>query len=142
MKLSVGEARARFGSARVARLATVAGDGSPHLVPVTFAVDGDLIYTAVDHKPKATRDLKRLRNIAQNPRVALLADEYGDDWARLWWVRIDGEASVVTDAASLTRPIDLLVARYAQYAEHRPAGPLIVVRAARWTGWSSAGGAT
>ena len=137
MQLSESEARARLAAARVVRLATVGADGEPHLVPITFAVEGDLIYTAVDHKPKSTPNLRRLRNIAQNPRVALLADEYSDDWTRLWWVRVDGEASVAADAASTAHPIDVLVARYEQYTAHRPAGALIVIRATRWTGWSA-----
>ena len=73
------------GAARVARLATVSATGQPHLVPVTFAVDGDMIYTAVDHKPKTTTRLRRLANIAANPQVTLLADHYADDWDQLWW---------------------------------------------------------
>jgi PPOX class probable F420-dependent enzyme len=137
MRLSDAEARARMGEARVARLATAGGDGSPHLVPITFAVEGDLIYTAVDHKPKASRALRRLRNIAQNPRVALLADEYGEAWEKLWWVHVDGRAEVVTDAAAMRHPIDELVARYSQYRAHRPEGPVIVIRAERWVGWAA-----
>lgn len=136
--LSEREARARFAASRVARLATVAPSGAPHLVPITFAVEGDVVYTAVDHKPKTSPNLARLRNIAQNPRVALLADEYRDDWSQLWWARVDGEASVVTDAVSLQHPIDALVARYEQYAERRPTGPVIVIRATRWSGWAAA----
>ena len=77
--MTTGEARVRFAGARVARLATTGSDGQPHLVPITFAVDGDLICTAVDYKPKTTPNLRRLRNIQQNPRVALLADHYADD---------------------------------------------------------------
>ncbi|MFC4243003.1 TIGR03668 family PPOX class F420-dependent oxidoreductase [Gryllotalpicola reticulitermitis] len=138
MRLGEDEARSRFAAARVARLATVTGEGAPRLVPITFAVEGDLIYTAVDHKPKTTRRLSRLGNIAQNPRVALLTDEYAEDWSRLWWVRVDGVANVVTDAGGLTHPIDALVARYEQYAQHRPQGPLIVIRATGWTGWAAA----
>ena len=138
MRLSEDEARARFGSVRVVRLATVGADGAPHLVPITFAVDGELIYTAVDHKPKSTQRLQRLRNIAQNPRVALLADEYSDDWDALWWVRVDGLAHVMTDAGELRHPLDVLAARYGQYRDRRPDGPVIAIRARRWTGWSAA----
>src|SRR4051812_37654808 len=90
------EARARFASAPVARLATVAENGRPHLVPVVFALDADTLYTAVDDvKPKATTRLKRLANIAANPRVALLADHYEDDWSALWWARADGTARLL-----------------------------------------------
>jgi len=136
MKLTTAQARARFAAARVARLATTGSDGQPHVVPVTFAVDGDRICTAVDHKPKTTRNLRRLRNIEENPRVALLADHYAEDWATLWWVRVDGRASIVTDAASVDHHLDLLAGRYEQYRQTRPAGPVIVIEAVRWTGWT------
>jgi PPOX class probable F420-dependent enzyme len=131
-------ARRRFVGARVARLATAAADGTPHLVPVTFAVDGDTIVTAVDHKPKRTRALKRLANIEANPRVALLADEYSDDWSALWWARADGTARVVESGADLERAVARLVERYEQYRERPPAGPAIVVTVARWSGWTAA----
>ncbi|GAA2099295.1 TIGR03668 family PPOX class F420-dependent oxidoreductase [Actinomadura alba] len=128
--------RARFASVPVVRLATVGRDGRPHLVPTTFAVDGDHVYTAVDHKPKRTGDLKRLRNIEGEPRVALLADHYEDDWDRLWWARADGTARIVADPAETARPIDLLVRRYPQYERHRPEGPVISVLVERWSGWA------
>ena len=120
--LTEDEARARLAAARVARLATAGLDGQPHVVPVTFAVDGDRIYTAVDHKPKSTTRLQRLRNIQAHPRVALLADHYADDWAQLWWVRADGQAAVLDDMAGLAGPLRLLAARYPQYAAQPPAG--------------------
>lgn len=131
-----GEARRRFASARVARLTTVSVQGRPHVVPCTFAVDGDLIYTAVDHKPKSTTNLQRLRNIRAHPRVAMLADHYDEDWSALWWVRADGDASILEAEAAMAGPIDLLVARYHQYEAQRPAGPVIVIRVDRWAGWS------
>ena len=137
MRLSEGDARARLTAARVATLATIGDDGYPHLVPITFAVEGDLIYTAVDYKPKTTPKLRRLRNIEQNPRVALLATHYSDDWEQLWWVRVDGQASVTAQAEEVQHPIDLLVRRYEQYSAHRPDGPVVTIRADRWTGWSS-----
>ena len=136
MRLTGGEARARLAAARVARLATAGSDGLPHLVPVTFAVHGERIYTAVDHKPKTTPNLRRLRNIRENPRVALLADHYAEDWDTLWWVRVDGRASIVTDGAALQHPLDMLAERYEQYRRDRPAGPVIVIDAERWTGWA------
>src|SRR5690348_8190323 len=92
------EARRRFAGQRVARLATADPAGRPHLVPVVFAVLGPTIYTAVDAKPKRHTALRRLANVAANPRVALLADHYEDDWDALWWVRADGTARVL-DAA-------------------------------------------
>ncbi|GAA3437308.1 hypothetical protein GCM10018954_069220 [Kutzneria kofuensis] len=77
----------RFARARVARLATAGADGRPHLVPVTFAVHDDTVVIAVDHKPKTTTNLRRLRNIRENGQVSLLVDHYDEDWRQLWWVR-------------------------------------------------------
>jgi PPOX class probable F420-dependent enzyme len=134
MELSGTDARRRFANARVARLATTGADGSPHLVPVTFAAAGDLVYTAVDHKPKRTRNLRRLRNIAENPNVALLVDHYADDWAALWWVRADGTAQLVERAPDAIR---LLSERYPQYRATPPEGPFIVISVRSWTGWSA-----
>jgi PPOX class probable F420-dependent enzyme len=137
VRLTEDESRRRLAGARVARLATAGGDGQPHLIPVTFAVDGDLIYTAVDHKPKKSANLRRLRNIRENPRVALLADHYEDgDWDVLWWVRVDGWASVVEDERGLQDPLDVLAERYEQYRQHRPPGPVIVIQADHWKGWA------
>lgn len=148
MNLPESEARSRLAQARVARLATADASGRPHLVPVTFALDSasgtgsaktaDRIYIAIDHKPKTTTNLKRLRNIAENPSVSLLADHYEDDWTMLWWVRVDGVASVYADGPELARAIGLLAAKYPQYQEHHPDGPLIVIEAGRWTGWAAA----
>ena len=134
------EARARLAGARVARLATADARGRPHVVPVTFAVDSgeNLIYIAIDHKPKTTTNLRRLRNIGENPAVSLLADYYSEDWAALWWARVDGRAIVMpVGAAQPGQPLDLLAAKYPQYRERRPDGPLIVIDAERWTGWRS-----
>ena len=139
LNLSVDEARRRFSGAAVARLATVRETGQPHLVPVTFAVDGDHIYTAVDAKPKTTTNLRRLRNIAAEPRVAMLADHYEQDWAGLWWVRADGMASVLDRPADMAGPLRLLAARYPQYRASAPAGPVISIRVSRWSGWAASG---
>ncbi|WP_325053035.1 TIGR03668 family PPOX class F420-dependent oxidoreductase [Thermomonospora amylolytica] len=129
------EARRLLGSVRVVRVATVDGEGRPHLVVATFAVEGDRIHMAVDHKPKRSRELKRVRNIRGNPRVSVLADHYEEDWGRLWWVRADGEARVVEEPGELGRSVDLLVERYPQYRGRRPEGPAIVVEVRRWVGW-------
>ena len=80
--MTPAEARERFAAARVARLATADAGGRPHLVPVVFAVEGDRVYSVVDAKPKRTTALRRLRNVAENPCVALLVDHYEEDWAR------------------------------------------------------------
>jgi PPOX class probable F420-dependent enzyme len=132
------EARRRAGQARVARLATVTGEGRPHLVPITFALDGDLLVTAVDAKPKRDRRLKRLANIAANPAVSVLVDAYAEDWSQLWWVRVDGTASIVERGEpTFDAAVELLVAKYAQYAEQRPAGPVIAVAVEATRGWSA-----
>jgi PPOX class probable F420-dependent enzyme len=130
------EARRRFAGARVARLATVGADGRPHLVPIVFACAGDLVWSAVDEKPKRTRALRRLDNVRANPRVALLADHYDEDWNALWWVRADGVARVV-EAASAPAALEALAARYAPYAVAPPPGPLLEVAVERWSGWSA-----
>ena len=132
------EARSRFSLARVARLATVGVDGAPHVVPVTFAIDGDRIVTAVDAKPKRGAPLRRLANIRANPRVSLLVDEYDDDWGKLWWVRADGAARIVEEDPGLGRALALLRARYAQYATVALIGPALVIEVERWVGWSAA----
>ena len=138
VNLSETSARSLLGAARVARLATADEGGRPHLVPVTFAVDGDHVYIAIDHKPKTTTTgLKRLRNIERNPNVCLLADHYDEDWAALWWVRVDGRASIVTAADARQSPLDLLAAKYPQYRERRPDGPVIAIEADRWSGWAA-----
>ncbi len=112
-------------------------DGRPHLVPVTFTVDGDVIYSAVDAKPKTTTRLARLRNIAAEPRVAMLADHYEPDWDRLWWVRADGAATVLAGPAEMAAPLALLARRYPQYRAAQPDGPVIRVQVERWTGWAA-----
>ncbi|GGN01242.1 PPOX class F420-dependent oxidoreductase [Terrabacter tumescens] len=131
------DARARFAAARVARLATVRPGGRPHLVPIVFVVSGDVVWSAVDDKPKSTRALQRLANIEANPSVALLVDHYDDDWTQLWWVRAEGRAEVVElGAAGTAAALDSLAQKYPQYAAHRPAGPFVRVNVTRWSGWS------
>ena len=80
----------RFAAAPVAHLATVTPDGRPHVVPIVFALDSEVLYTAVDGKPKSPARLQRLANIEANPKVSILVDHYADDWSQLWWVRADG----------------------------------------------------
>jgi PPOX class probable F420-dependent enzyme len=137
VRIEAEAAKRRLGSARVAVLATVSAAGRPHVVPFTFALDGDVIYSAVDAKPKSSRDLRRLSNIRRDPRVAVLADRYDDDWTALWWVRADGEAAIIDDPAEMTGPLRLLAGRYPQYQASPPAGPVIAIVVTRWTGWSA-----
>jgi PPOX class probable F420-dependent enzyme len=136
MRLPAELARRLLVAAPVVRLATADAEGRPHIVPMTFAVSGDTIYSAVDEKPKSSHDLRRLRNIRANPRVAVLADHYADDWAELWWVRADGHAEIVEGDAAAAGLVRLLAAKYAQYRERRPRGPIIAVTVERWSGWA------
>ena len=117
----------------MARLVTVSPGGRPHIVPVTFAVDGDVIYSAVDAKPKTTARLARLRNITAEPRVAMLADHYEADWDRLWWARADGTATILHGPAAMAAALALLARRYPQYRASPPGGPVIRVQVERWT---------
>jgi PPOX class probable F420-dependent enzyme len=131
------EALARLAGARVAHLATVRPDGGPHVVPVTIAVVGGNIVTAVDHKPKTTRDLQRLANIEVNRVVSVLADHYSEDWERLWWVRVDGPASIHHKGEVYEGGIQALVEKYPQYSQRAPDGPLIAISQDRIVSWES-----
>jgi PPOX class probable F420-dependent enzyme len=135
--LSAHEMRERVNAARVARLATVSPDGQPHLVPMTFALDGDRVYSAVDAKPKLSARLRRLTNIAAHPAVTVLVDSYDDDWTRLWWVRMDGRAEVVSEGSRFEAAIEALAAKYEAYATRSPEGPVVAIDIARWRGWTA-----
>jgi PPOX class probable F420-dependent enzyme len=135
--MDAAEMRRRIGTAKVARLATIRDGRSPHIVPICFALDGDTLLFAIDAKPKRTADLQRLRNIVSNPAVSILVDHYEDDWQKLWWVRLDGTARVVTQETEADRVIDVLAERYPQYRRARPPGPVVVVSIERMSGWSA-----
>jgi PPOX class probable F420-dependent enzyme len=136
MRLDEVSCRARVAAARVGRLATVGPELWPHVVPVTYVVHGDELFIGIDQKPKSTTALKRLRNIEVHERVAVLVDEYDEDWTHLWWVRVDGVArAVASDAAA----VELLVAKYPQYEADPPRGPVIAIRADGWSGWAYRG---
>lgn len=120
----------------MARLATMARDGRPHLVPVCYALVGDAVVFAVDEKPKRSTRLARLRNIERDARVTLLFDRYDDDWARLAWVRVEGTASVRPRGDDSPEALAALRARYPQYREMPiEALPLVVVEPVRVVGW-------
>jgi PPOX class probable F420-dependent enzyme len=130
--------RERLAAARVARLATLRPDGTPRLVPITFALVDGLICSTVDEvKPKSSTRLARLSDVARDPRVGLVADHYADDWTALWWVRIDGTAAVHTEGALRGRALRARVAKYAHYAAAPPDGVVLVITPTRWTGWSA-----
>lgn len=133
-----GEQRARVAGAPVARLATVRPDGSPRLVPVTFALVDGLVCIAIDEvKPKTTTRLARLADVADDPRVGLVIDHYADDWTALWWVRIDGTAAVHEEGELRARALAALVKKYPPYAAAPPDGVVMVITPTRWSGWSA-----
>lgn len=138
MRLPADICRQRLTEARVGYLGTVGLDQVPHVVPITFSLVDDVLYTAVDQKPKTTTRLRRLRNIAENPRVTILVDHYADDWAQLWWVRADGSATILDDADARDAAIEALVAKYVQYRLHRPEGPALAIQVERLSGWAAA----
>jgi PPOX class probable F420-dependent enzyme len=127
--------------ARVARLATSDSRGRPHIIPVCFAYDGRLFYTAIDQKPKRVprERLARLENIRAAPDVALLIDEYDDDWTQLWYILIRGRAELISEAAQQERAwaIGNLKAKYPQYARGMLAddAPVIRITPDRITAW-------
>lgn len=137
MRLDPVECARRFASARVARLATVGTSGRPHLVPVTFALHGDAVVFVIDAKPKTTTTgLRRLRNISANPHVSFLVDHYDDDWSQLWWVRADGEATILT-GSDRDGPLVALREKYAQYVAAPPPGPVVRTDVTVWRGWAA-----
>jgi PPOX class probable F420-dependent enzyme len=132
--------QARAAASGVARLATVDADGRPHLVPCCFAVDGDVAYSVVDHKPKRSTALRRLDNIRAHPDVCLLVDHYEDDWSALWWVRFDGTARVVTDGPEHSRAVALLMAKYEQYRATPPSGAVVAIDISASRAWAASPG--
>jgi len=128
--------RAKVAMARVGELATVTETGAPHVVPVCFALDGDTIVTAVDAKPKSTTDLRRLANVRAQPTASLLVHQYDDaDWTHLWWVRVDGAATVVDVGPDRDNAIGLLSAKYPQYRDQPPPGAVIRIEIEQWRAW-------
>jgi PPOX class probable F420-dependent enzyme len=126
----------RFASGRVARLATLSAPG-PRLVPVTFAWHRGTAVWAVDRvKPKRAGRLRRERDLAADPRVAMLVDHYDEDWTALWWVELQGTAAFLHGEAA-EAALDALAGRYPPYRDHRPPGPVVAVAARRWAWWSA-----
>jgi len=127
-------------SARVARLATIAPDGRPHLVPVCFAWTEGRFAIAIDEKPKRSGPLARVRNIERDPRVTLLVDHYDDDWTHLAWLRIDGKAAVLSRGDARPDILAALRARYQQYASMDiESRPLILITPSRIASWRFTG---
>ena len=124
----------RLTAARVARLATT---GRPHLVPIVFAVDGGILYSAVDRKPKRSRTLRRIENARARPEVTILVDHYEEDWRRLWWIRLRGRARVLDEGEEREHALALLSEKYPRYRTQPPDGPVLAVdvtEVREWTG--------
>jgi PPOX class probable F420-dependent enzyme len=127
--------------ARVGRLATVDAKGRPHVIPICFAYDGKVFYSAVDQKPKRVppERLARLQNIREVPRVALLIDEYGEDWKQLWYILIHAKAKLLPNSAHQERALAIrkLKAKYRQYEAGMLAddAPVIRLTPERVTSW-------
>jgi PPOX class probable F420-dependent enzyme len=121
---------------RVAHLATTDAAGIPHVAPVCFAYNDGRFWIAIDEKPKRTLRLKRLRNIEENPNVALVFDRYDDDWSRLGYVMVRGRASIMDRGLEYERALATLRERYPQYEamrlEERPVIRIDPERVVRW----------
>ncbi len=137
MTLDAETARRLIASARVGRLATADATGTPHVVPFVFAVDGDTLYWAVDHKPKRSTTLRRIENARVRPDVTTLVDGYDEDWRRLWWIRLRGRARVLDEGEERARALELLGAKYPQYVVERPEGPVLAVDVTEVREWSA-----
>jgi PPOX class probable F420-dependent enzyme len=131
--------RAKLKTARIARLATLDAERRPHAVPICFAFDGSVFYSAIDRKPKrvAPGRLARLKNIKETPQVALLVDQYDEDWTRLWYVLVHGEAVLVSASAEHKQAIRRLRAKYQQYDADMLAddAPVLRITPVRITAW-------
>ena len=125
---------------RVARLATADGAAQPHVIPICYLLDGETIYFSIDGKPKRDtgKPLKRIRNLLENPSVALVVDRYDEDWERLGWVMVSGHAEVIESGAEHTTAQARLRERYPQLqAMPIEALPVIAIRVARAVGWGN-----
>jgi PPOX class probable F420-dependent enzyme len=130
--------RERARQARVARLATIDPDGRPHLVPITFAVEGEVLYSAVDSKPKQTRRLRRIENARERPDVTVLIDHYEEDWSKLWWTRLRASARVLDSGEEFERARSLLAEKYPQYrGAGLPEGPVLALDLTEWRSWAA-----
>ncbi len=129
----------RLMAARVARLATTDADGRPHLVPIVFALAGDTLYSAVDRKPKRSQKLRRIENARARPDVTILVDNYEEEWDRLWWIRLRGRARVLDAGDERERALTLLAAKYPQYVDEPPDGPVLAVDVTEIRSWSAIG---
>ena len=121
--------------ARVGVLGTVTPEGHAHAVPCCFALEGGVIYSAVDGKPKSTLALRRLDNVRANPNITLLVHQYDEDWSTLWWVRVDGSGRIVTSGHERQAALRLLSGKYPQYRTSPPPGEVMALDIERWRSW-------
>ncbi len=128
-------ARQRLADARVGHLATVTADVRPHIVPCCFVLHARTVYSAVDAKPKSTLDLRRLQNLKTNASCSLLVDHYDEDWKTLWWVRVDGPGRVIEEGDEHESALGLLAAKYEQYRDMPPPGPVVALDIEHWRMW-------
>jgi PPOX class probable F420-dependent enzyme len=131
-------ARELLATERVARLAYADDEGRPRVLPVTFAVAGDAVWSAIDQKPKRTAEPARVGYLRRRPEAALLVDVYDDDWARLAWMQLLGRVDVVPVESS-PEALVALAAKYEQYADTTPPGPLLRLTVERALHWRAAG---
>ena len=127
---------------RVARLATADSSGRPHVIPICFVVMAQTVYFTIDEKPKriSGAPLKRVANIQENPFVALVADQYDDDWSRLGWVLVQGPAEILDSGDEHDRAQAGLRARYPQLRDMRIDGlPVVAIRIEHATSWGNLG---
>ena len=125
-------------TARLGRLATADRAGQPLVVPFCYAWDGEALVSAIDAKPKRVGDLKRVRNIRENPKVSIVIDHYDEDWRRLRWVIIQGLAEILTAGRDFAAGVDLLLSKYPQYhgmGLSRDGGTMIKVRPGKVLQW-------
>ncbi len=133
----VPDVRSLVAGASVGRLGTVGIDGRPHLVPCCFVLDGEVLYSAVDAKPKRSPHLQRLANVRANPEVTLLVDHYEDDWSKLWWVRVRGRGRVLEAGEEADRARTQLAGKYPQYVQQPPTGAVLAIDITEWRAWSA-----
>ena len=133
--MDLAEMRRWVSEARSGVLSTVTAQGQPHAVPCCFVLDGEVVFSAVDAKPKSTLALRRLDNLAAHRQACLLVDCYEDDWSKLWWIRLDCSGRVLADGDERDRALDLLAAKYPQYRSARPPGPVIALDVTTWRSW-------
>ncbi len=133
-----GWARDLLGSERVARLAFVDDQNRPRVLPVTYAVLGDSVWSAIDEKPKRAAEPARVRYLRRRPEAALCVDRYSDDWTRLAWVQLLGRIDVVA-AEESADALEALAARYQPYRERTPPGPLLRLSVERALSWRATG---